>query len=226
MASFEDLRTAIDRLLSQPGVVSSLQFNSHKCDSAYEVYILSLCVEAVRIAGGTATPTGIRSGANPSILVFRGAPGAMPSRAQNFCYIDCELGDEKFEIHVDVQYEGTSGAMHEVDVSICTKKHCEDTRRKEISPKARNLRMIFECKFYEDSTPGVILARTFVGLKADVSNSIKLAGFISNTTTPGLKKYLSNSSRPSPFHVNPSDQDDEERFIRHVEQALKRWAIA
>jgi hypothetical protein len=222
MTSFNDFRNAIDRLLSQPGVISSLQFNSRRCDSAYEVYILSLCVEAVRRAGGNAVPTGINSGVNPSILVFRGGPGEMSSSTQDFCYIDCTLGDEKFEIHVDVQYEGTSGAMHEVDVSICAKSHCQDIRIKEISPKAKNLRMIFECKFYESSTPGVNLARTFVGLKVDVG-SLELAGFISNTTTDGLKSYLSNRSRPRPFHLKPSDHDDEELFIRNMEHDLKRW---
>lgn len=40
----------------------------------------------------------------------------MASTTQDFCYINCELNGKCFEIHLDVQYEGTSGATHEIEL--------------------------------------------------------------------------------------------------------------
>ena len=89
------------------------------------------------------------------VLVFRGAPGAMASRAQDFCYIDCTLGPKQFEIHVDVIYEGQSGANHEIDVSICLRSHAQDIRGSGRTPRTnKNLIAAIECKFYE-SLPAV-----------------------------------------------------------------------
>src|SRR5688572_28181058 len=113
MATLDELKSAVDDLLGIAAADRVLQLNSDTCERAYEVYALALCAQAVRNSGGTATLTGIVTGANPAVLVFRGAPGAMSSRAQDFCYLSCVLGRKRFEIHVDVVYEGQSGANHE-----------------------------------------------------------------------------------------------------------------
>src|SRR5260370_30983718 len=115
MASLDELKQVIDNLLGLSSASQLLSLNSNTCERAYEAYVLSLCALAVRKAGGTATLTGINSGPNPAIVVFRGAPGDMASRAQDFCYMDCTLCRKRFEIHVDVVYEGQSGASHEID---------------------------------------------------------------------------------------------------------------
>lgn len=227
MTTFDDLRNAIDSLLSLPSVHSPLRLNSSTCERAYEVYVLGLCVEAVRRAGGIdPIPTGIRTGSRPSEMVFRGAPGDMWCRTQDFCYMDCTIGSKHFEIHVDVEYEGSSGATHEIDISICEKKYCEKVRSSiaKILPKnSKSIIVILECKFYDNSTPKVSLARTFVGLLNDF-NKPRLAGFISNVTTPGLKNYLAKDPRPKPFHPQPFDRNSEEAFIEHVKHVLERWA--
>ncbi len=114
----DQLITSITALLNLPAAQQLLQLNSNTCERAYEAYVLSLCLEAVRRAGGTATMTGINSGANPSPIVFRGAPGSMASTNQNFAYADCELRNKQFEIHVDVEYQGTSGATRDRRVHV------------------------------------------------------------------------------------------------------------
>ena len=85
-------------------------------------------MEAVRRAGGTAELTGIKSGPNPNPVVFRGAPGSMASRNQDFAFASCVLKKRKFEFHVDVEYQGTSGAPHEIDVSMCDETHAQAVR--------------------------------------------------------------------------------------------------
>jgi hypothetical protein len=223
MATLTDLRNAIDSLLSLTSAATLLQLNSNTRERAYEAYVFSLCIEAVNRAGGLVILTGIQTGANPHILVFRGGPGSMSSSAQDFCYARCVLGGKVFEIHVDVEYEGNSGASHEIDVSISESRHCDSVRATGRSPRTnRNLIMLFECKFYTDN-PGVLLARTFVGLCNDCSSN-QLSGFVSNITTQGLRDYLSMKYRPKPFIPTPSDVGSEELFIRTIQQELRRWA--
>jgi hypothetical protein len=222
--TLEELRQAVDDLLGLAAVGQLLQLNSDTCDRAYEAYVLGLCTQAVRSAGGTANLTGIVSGPNPATVVFRGAPGSMSSRTQDFCYVDCVLGRKQFELHVDVVYEGQSGANHEIDVSICDTFHAQDVRQSARTPRTnRYLIGAIECKFYE-STPGVALARTFAGLIKDCSPN-RLNAFVANRTSPGLNRFLSTTWAPKPFtDLTPLVPDAERRFIYNVEQILRQWA--
>jgi len=126
---------------------------------------------------------------------------------------------------VDVEYQGSSGALHEIDVSVCDADHANAVRQANGTPRAtgHNLIMAFECKFYE-STPGVVLGRTFVGLTSDCAG-LRLKGFVANVPSEKLAQDFSKSSRPEPFlRLNPLDPASEERFIRNVEQRLRKWA--
>jgi hypothetical protein len=219
------LQAAITSLLNLPMVGHLLQLNSNTCERAYEAYVFSLCCEAVRRAGGTVQLMGIRSGSSPNPVVFRGAPGSMASQNQDFAYASCSLNQKRFELHLDVEYQGTSGALHEIDVSMCDENHATAVRTTSSTPKAmgNKLLMAFECKFYE-STPAVSLGRTFVGLISDCG-PLRLKGFITNVPSDKLTQYFSKSSRPQPFlGLNPLDAASEDRFIRNVEQELRRWA--
>src|SRR5579863_7010945 len=118
------LMNSLNGLLNLPATQQLLQLNSNTCERAYEAYVLALCMEAVKRAGGSANLKGILSGPNPSPIVLRGAPGSMASKNQDFAYVSCDLRGKQFEIHVDVEYRGTSGAYHEIDVSVCDESHC------------------------------------------------------------------------------------------------------
>jgi hypothetical protein len=219
------LQAAIVSLLNLPAAGQLLNLNSNTCERAYEAYVFSLCCEAVRRAGGIVKLIGIRSGSTPNLVVFRGAPGSMASQNQDFAYASCSLNQKRFELHLDVEYQGTSGALHEIDVSMCDENHATAVRTTRSTPKAtaNKLLMAFECKFYE-STPAVSLGRTFVGLISDCG-SLRLKGFVTNVPSTKLTQYFSKSSRPQPFlGLNPLDPASEDRFIRNVEQELRRWA--
>lgn len=220
-----ELVNSIRTLLNSSASQQLLTLNSNTCERAYEAYVLMLCVDAVRRAGGSAVLTGVVSGPNPPSIVFRGAPGSMASRNQDFVYADCALKTKRFELHVDVEYQGTSGALHEIDVSMCDQAHADAVRSTNGTPKAdgNKLLMAFECKFY-DNTPGVSLGRTFVGLISDCG-ALRLKGFAANLPSDKLGLYFSKSSRPDPFlGLIPTDTESEERFIRRVEQELRKWA--
>jgi hypothetical protein len=228
MASAADmvsLTTAINNLLDLPASKQLLQLNSKTCERAFEAYVFALCGEAVSRAGGTFELRGIKSGPNPNPVVFRGAPGSMASHTQDFVYAACQLKQKRFEIHVDVEYQGSSGALHEIDVSVCDENHAQAVRTTGGTPKTagNKLLMAFECKFY-DSQPGVSLGRTFVGLISDCG-SLRLEAFVSNIPSEKLHQYLSKPSRPEPFlGINPLAPATEERLVLYVEQVLRKWA--
>jgi hypothetical protein len=222
MATFKELHNAVKKVLSNRAARLSLQFNSATRERAFEAYIFSLLVKAVKQASGNVVIKGINSGYNPNPIVLRGSPGHMSSQSQDFAYADCSLNAKDFEIHLGVQYIGTSNALHEVDVSIFDRDRAEQIRIEKILPNTRNLRAAIECKFY-DSNLGVTLGRTFVGLVSDLGG-LKIKSFATNGRSAGLADYLSKSDRPNPFFaLTPLRPDVEDRFVRSVEQNLRKW---
>ena len=222
MVNYTDFIYVIDRLLQLTISRQTLQLNSPTREKAFEIYVLSLVVEAVRRAGGQFDIYGIVSGLNPNPVVFRAAPGAVFSRTQNFAYIDCVLNGKQFEIHVDVEFEGSSGATHEMDISIVDDTHAERSRQGRRNP--RYSIYVIECKFFSSSTPSIGLARALVGLTSDTHPKMGSA-FVSNGATDNLKIYLSGRSRPDPhIDLTPLNNLSEERFINNIENLLRKWA--
>jgi len=222
MGTFQDLVNAVDDLLGLSATRIALQLNSSTRERAFEAYIFSLALRAIQQAGGSVEIRGILCGPNPNPIVFRGAPGQMSSSAQDFAYAYCVLGGYAFEVHVDIQYRGTSGASHEVDVSIYDAVKAADTRFFGALPGVRHLYGAIECKFY-DSILGTALGRAFVGL-VDDCGKLQIKSFVTNGQSDGLARYFTQSRRPQPFfELSPLRPAVESRFISHVEQVLRKW---
>jgi hypothetical protein len=224
MATLNDLRAAIVQILGLPNVAGVLQLNSNTRERAFECYVFALVLRAVQEAGGTVELRGIVSGPNPNPVVFRGGPGHLGSQAQDFCYARCSLNGREFEAHVDVVYLGSSGAAHEVDVSLCDRAVGEAARQTPgLLPNTRGLRSAIECKFY-DSQLGTVLGRTFVGLVDDCGRLV-FKTFVTNGQSAPLAAYLSKNARPQPFFaVSPLIPGNRDRLVRVIEQALRQWA--
>lgn len=224
MTSLIDLKNAIDTLLSVTSSGSSFQPNFNKSEKAFEAYVFSLCSKAIQNLGGIATLTGVQSGANPNRIIFRSGPGNIWSSGKDFCYLDCEFSNKEFEVHLDVTYEGNSGAHHELDISLYSKKDLVKVRQYRIFPKMQKpLIGAIECKFYT-TTPGVLLGRTYVGLLKDALGRQRFDAFVSNQSSEGLRKFLSNKSLQSFVDLSPLDKTSEERFIKNLEQFLLKWS--
>lgn len=223
MATFDQLSAAVDSILSSSTGSNTLsQFNSATRGHVFEAYVFSLVLQAVVDAGGSVVIKGILSGDNPSPIMFRGGPGQMSSRTQDFSFAECSINGHEFEVHVGVQYVGTSGALHEIDVSIFDHDRAEQIREDRVIPNTRNLRAAIECKFY-DSSLGVNLGRTFVGLVSDMGG-LKIKSFATNGRNKGLAEYFSKSGRPSPFFaLTPLNPDVVNRFVKSLEQDLRTW---
>lgn len=224
MATLTELQAAINRLLELPTIPALLQLNNSGREHAFEAYVLSCLASSVRQAGGTATLHGRNSGPNPPVVVFRGGHGRLGSNSQNFAYVVCQLGEKEFELHVDVQYEGSSGAIHEIDVSVYDHRAATSVRD---SPNAfaptRKLFGAIECKFY-DSPLGTVLGRTFVGLVTDCG-VVPFRAFATNGHDQGLARYFGHGQRGTSFFgLSPTHPDVERRFIDYFDQSFRQWA--
>ena len=224
MATLEDLRAAVMDVLALPHVDDILQLNSNTRARAFEAYVFALAVQAVRRAGGSVQIWGAQTGANPNPVVFRGSPGYMGSTHQNFCFARCTLNGLEFEIHVGVIYRSTSGATHEVDVSIYDGGVATAIRYDGMRlPSTRHLHGAFECKCY-DSNLDMDLGRAFVGLVSDCG-SLRACDFLTNGRSRNLAAYFSKRGRPGVyFDVSPVAPQNAERFVGNLEQVLRQWA--
>jgi len=226
MATLRDLENAIDVLLNHPLGVGQYQLMQRVGEKAYEAYVFGLCLRAARELGATPVLRGI-SGA-PVPFIFRGGPGQIHSQARNYGFAEFSLNNHEFEIHADVEFRGTSGMTHELDICIMRAKDARACRhpRSRDDPQAASLVGGWECKFYAGNLQKG-LGRAFVGLVDDMGSNIRLVGFCSNSAHPQLRDYFQPQRRPHPhFHLTPLEPSNEAIFVNLVKAELKKMTAA
>jgi hypothetical protein len=222
MTTLADLETAIDALLAHPLGLRRYQLVNRVEPKAYEAYVFGLCLQAARELGVTPTLRGI-SGA-PDPFVFRGGPGQIHSTSRNYGYAEFTLGSESFEVHANVEFRGTSGMTHEIDVCILRGVDARRCRQRPDDPQAASLVGGWECKFYAGRIEKV-LGRAFVGLLDDMGPNVRLSGLCSNSHHPQLRRYLRPQRRPQPhFQLTPLNPSNEAVFVNVLKGHLKKMA--
>ena len=224
MATLADLEIAIDQLLAHPLGPRSYQLVQQVEAKAYEAYVFGLCLRAVRDLNITPTLHGISG--PPTPFVFRGAPGQIHSTHRNYGYASFTLNGHEFEIHAGVEFVGTSGMTHELDVCIMRANDANESRARPDNPAAKSVFGAWECKFY-DGRLEKFLARAFVGLVDDLGSNYRLAGFCSNQDHPQMKDYFQPQRRPYPhLRLSPLDPASENRFVGTLSAELKKMTAA
>jgi hypothetical protein len=224
MATLGDLEQAIDALLGHPLGVAHYQLVRRIEGKAYEAYVFGLCLRAVRELGVVPVLRGISG--MPTPFIFRGAPGQIHSRARNFGYAEFSLNDFEFEIHAGVEFTGTSGMTHELDVCIMRKDDADRCRMEPDDPPPASLIAGWECKFYAGNLEKG-LGRAFVGLIDDMGNNIRLSGLCSNAVHPQLKRYFQPQRRPYPhLGLSPLEPSNENIFVNQIKGTLKKMTGA
>lgn len=224
MASLLDLETAIDSLLDHPLGVGNYKLVQKVEGKAYEAYVFGLCLQAVRELDVMPTLRGITGSPNP--FIFRGAPGQIHSKTRNFGYAEFCINGNKFEIHSGVEFKGTSGMTHELDVCIMRAADARACRLLPEDPPAASLIAGWECKFYGGQLQKV-LGRAYVGLMDDMGTNIRLSGMCSNSTHPQLSVYFQPQRRPHPhFRLTPLEPSNEAIFINQIKGELKKMTAA
>lgn len=224
MATLAELQNAIDELLAHPAGPGSYQLVQPVEEKAYEAYVFGLCLRAVRELGVQPLLRGIAAIPNP--FIFRGAPGQIHSRYKNYGYASFTLNRQQFEIHAGVEFAGTSGMTHELDVCIMRADAAQECRRQPNDPAASSVFGAWECKFYDQSLDKH-LARAFVGLVDDLGTNLRLAGFCSNRTHGQMRSYFQPQRRPYPhLLLTPLDPASETRFVGVLSAELKKMTAA
>jgi len=219
MATLTDLEAAIDSLINHAAGPTTYHLVQRVEEKAYEAYVFGLCLRAVSKLG--VTPV-LRTIVDNSPFVFRGAPGKIHSTYQNYGYASFTLNGEEFEIHAGVEFCGTSGMTHEVDVCVMRAADAETCRQRPNDPPAASLTGAWECKFY-DGPLQKHLARAFVGLVDDLRTNIRLTGLCSNQTHDQMRLYFQPQRRPYPhLRLSPLHPESENRFVEVLAAELKK----
>jgi MrcB-like, N-terminal domain/AAA domain (dynein-related subfamily) len=206
MATLAELENAIDAMLNHPLGVRRHQLVRRVEEKAYEAYVFGLCLRAVRELRVTPVLRGITGPPNP--FIFRGAPGQIHSQSRNFGYAEFSLNGQNFEIHACVEFKGTSGMTHELDVCILRGEDADRCRTWPDDPPSASLIAGWECKFYAGNLQKG-LGRAFVGLIDDMGGNVRLNGFCSNSVHPQLLDYFQPRRRPHPhFQLTPLEPYD------------------
>jgi hypothetical protein len=84
------------------------------------------------------------------------------------------------------------------------------------------MKFAIECKCYS-GTPGIELARAFVGAMSDFKSG-RFKAFATNGPGKSCAGFLSVRSRPEPFfHLSPLNPPAAQRFVYSVEQELRKY---
>jgi hypothetical protein len=224
MATLADLENAIDALLDHPLGVGQYQLVRTVEEKAYEAYVFGLCLRAVRELGATPVLRGISG--PPMPFVFRGAPGQIHSTSRNYGYAEFSLNGIEFEIHAGVEFKGSSGMTHELDVCIMRADDADRCRLQPDDPPSASLVAGWECKFYAGNLEKS-LGRSFVGLIDDMGTNLRLSGFCSNSSHVQLKDYFQPQGRPHPhFNMTPLEPSNENIFVNLSKGAIKKMTGA
>ena len=126
MTSLADLEAAYLKHLKSMVPVSS----SGQANDAFEVYTLSLVLEAARQEGAEIVFHTVNNDYSPTDLIFRSSPGRIYSTANNYAHALISFSDDlSYEAHVGVYVEGLAGVVHECDVLVIDAGEGEFCRR-------------------------------------------------------------------------------------------------
>jgi hypothetical protein len=220
-----DLTDLIDTVLNSINPSSAVYLNRNTVDAAYAGYIFGLILAAVeRIADANTvrlrSAQALQSQAAPTVFIIRGSPGPLTSTSQDFGFASFSYKTVPFEIHLGVQYRGSSGVLHEFDVSIITRRAADECRATNKAPGPSKAAALFECKCYSNSL-GIELGREFVGLKTD-SSSVPMARLVTNADSDTVALFLKKTARPKlTVRLTPSNPDLEQEFIFAVADELR-----
>ena len=223
--SLNDLTALIDTVLDSINPTSAVYLNRNTVDAAYAGYTFGLILAAVeRIADPNTvclrSAQALQSQASPSVFIIRGSPGPLNSTAQDYGFARFTYKTVPFEIHLGVQYQGSSGVLHEFDVSIIPKAAADECRSKNRAPGPSKAAALFECKCYSNSL-GIELGREFVGLKTDFA-SVPMARLVTNSDSNSVALFLKKTARPKlTVRLTADSPDMEQEFVFAVADELR-----
>lgn len=207
------------------GISSGYRIGVSEDYDIFEGYVFALLLEEAEKVGARIE---LRDALNPLPLTscrFPTSPSYIKSDdPYTYALISFPRRPRKpnLEAHVGIFVAGSSKVKHECDVALlyqteaaaCREYHRSTSRL--VLPRSSKLLLAVECKYY-DSNMKLALARSFVGLDADLSGKV-VSSFVTNDTraSSSLSALIINrvgfGSWQSGIYPNPSDPKDIERL--------------
>ena len=126
----------------------------------------------------------------------------------------------RFEIQNGVRVTGTSGILHELDVSLIDHEKAEHCRNNQADPSAKNVSCLIECKFYGGDLD-LHLGREFVGLAKEFS--VRIRSFASNEASSSVAKLIKKHGGFENFHLSPVNLPYvNDRFVPWLAEQLRQ----
>lgn len=215
MISLGDLEAAYQKHLKNKIPVST----SGQANDAFEVYALSLVLQAASQEKATISFQTVNGTKDPSKLIFRSSPGRIYSIADDYAHALIHFdNDLVFEAHVGVYVEGLAGVVHECDVLVIGAGEGDFCRRNFVHPKKNHTVLTAECKFYSGNL-GISLGREFLGTTIDLGKEDRF--FLSNRDGKTLDRVLAHHKRQRYLGLTPLNPDTELQTISQFRTAFR-----
>lgn len=215
MTSLRDLESAYKKHLQSQIPVNS----SGHANDAFEIYALSLVLQAAKQEGANISFKTVNGTEHPSKLIFRSSPGRIYSTADDYAHALIKFDNELyFEAHVGVYVEGLAGVVHECDVLVIDAGEGDFCRRNIVHPKKSHTVLTAECKFYSGNL-GISLGREFLGTTVDLGKEDRF--FLSNRDGKTLDRVLAHHKRQRYLGLTPLNPDAESQTISQFRTAFR-----
>jgi len=213
----QSLAASISPLLVSP---------SHGAD-LYELYIWSLVIDAARAEGASVEFRDVHSAPVSSSFVFRTSPGRIFSKLHPYTHARIVFDQcPPLEAHVGIFVSGKSKVIHECDVPVIYADAAATCRLEEVHPKSTQLLLSAECKFYVQSTMGVGLARSYLGLVTEVKHTYRECYFVAVSESNSVEKLFAHHQKDWETGVAPDDvRARPQRLRASFEKAFRNFKL-
>lgn len=141
-----------DFLSHLPNSPHPRKLGTSKQSKVFEVYVYCRLANAFLNNGWKLLHRSIKQNrVSPSSFIFRGSPGYIWGKTQDFSYFRVKKGNKIYELHLGVQLKGKSTIEHEIDISVISYKSGLIARQSKIPVTYSNCVVTIECKVYTKS---------------------------------------------------------------------------
>lgn len=189
-----------------------------RVDKIYEVYVLSLVMQAVSSLGAQCEVRDHRDN-RTSVLSVRLAPGLIYSPTTSPGYVWVSYNGNEYELHNGIRVLGMSRVLHELDVSVVKRDEATKCRANRVDPLHSRFLFLAECKFYGSRLP-LHLGREYLGLIKDFRVNIRT--LISNSESDDMHTLITKHRGKENFDVSPHYQANAHRFVQWLANELRQ----
>jgi hypothetical protein len=201
------------------GVPSANLTRASTGEDLYEAYVWSLVLEAASNEGATIRLRD-RYGRAPTQFWFRTSPSNIFSTAHNYCHAEIEFPRRpSLEAHIGIFVAGRSKVPHECDVAVLYKSEAEICRSSSVHPRSGKVILTAECKYYINSTIGINLGRSFLGLLNDIYTGDRY--FVATSKSASVSMLFSKHNKEYELGLSPLDPHLEDRLRGSFEKTFR-----